>query len=147
VSDVLRVSFNVACAVDHAFATWTTRIGMWWPADHTISGSSVSVVLEGHVGGRIYERTDRGEEHEWGTVTAWRPPYQVAYSWHLGSREEASTDVAVTFVSVGTHMTRVDIEQSGWERLGEVASEMRDRNQIGWESLEPHFRSCAEKGA
>jgi hypothetical protein len=49
-----------------SIVTWTERIGTWWPADHTISGSPVAVVLEGKVGGRIYERAKHGEEHDWG---------------------------------------------------------------------------------
>jgi hypothetical protein len=52
--------------------TWTERIGTWWPADHTISGAPVAVVLEGRIGGRIYERTAQGGEHDCGVVTVWR---------------------------------------------------------------------------
>ncbi len=117
-TEVLRFSFEVACGADHAFATWTEQIGLWWPADHTVSGSPTSIVLEGRVGGRIYEQTRHGREHEWGVVTAWRPPDLVAYRWHLGMGAERATDVAVTFLPVDAEMTRVEIEQSGWERLG-----------------------------
>ena len=82
--------------IDHAFAIWTQRIGTWWPADHTVSGDPAAVVLEGRVGGRIYERTRQGEEHDWGVVTDWRPPDQLSYRWHLGVGPEAATDVAVS---------------------------------------------------
>src|SRR5262249_14393892 len=83
-SEPLRLSFDVACDARHAFVTWTRRIAMWWPADHTVSGSPDSVVFEGRVGGRIYERAAHGEELDWGVVTVWRPPELVAYRWHLG---------------------------------------------------------------
>ena len=60
---------------EHAFTTWTTRIGSWWPADHTVSRSEdAAVVLQAGVGGRIYERTVDGREHDWGEITAWEPP-------------------------------------------------------------------------
>ena len=54
---------------------WTSGIATWWPRDHTITkGPGVAVVLEGRVGGRIYERAPDGTEHEWGEVTVWQPP-------------------------------------------------------------------------
>ena len=65
--DPLRLSFELACSVEHAFTTWTARIGSWWPADHTVTGEDdISIVLEPRVGGRIYERTGAGAEHDWG---------------------------------------------------------------------------------
>jgi uncharacterized protein YndB with AHSA1/START domain len=143
-TEPLRVSFEVRAAADHAFATWTERIAQWWPADHTISGSPETVVLEGRVGGRIYERSARGEEHEWGVVTEWRPPDSLAYRWHLGVGRERATDVAITFRAIDNDTTRVEIEQSGWDRLGQDAPALRDRNRAGWGSLEPHFRAAVE---
>jgi hypothetical protein len=41
----------------------------------------------------------------------------------------------------------VEIEQSGWERLGAAAAELRDRNRSGWESLMAHFRAAVGEGA
>lgn len=146
-SDALRVSFDVACGMAHAFETWTERTGMWWPKDHTVSGAPSAIVIEGRLSGRIYERTERGDEHEWGVVTAWRPPELLAFRWHLGVSEELATEVAVSFASLGADSTRIEIEQSGWERLGSAAEELRQRNRTGWSSLEPHFRAAVEKGA
>jgi hypothetical protein len=145
-TDALRISFEVGCGVDHAFTTWTERIGTWWPADHTLSGEPVLVVLEGRVGGRIYERTAEGEEHDWGVVTAWRPPASLAYRWHLGFDRESATIVVVTFSALEQDRTKVQIEQTGWERLGEAAPERWTRNRAGWESLRPHFCAAAEAG-
>jgi hypothetical protein len=145
-SDPLRFSFHVACDADHAFATWTQRLALWWPADHTVSGSPVSVVLEGRIGGRIFERTAQGDEHDWGVVTAWRPPDLLACRWHLGVGADRATDVAIRFVPLDADATRVEIEQSGWERLGAAAAELRNRNRNGWASLAPHFRAAVGDG-
>ena len=38
-TESLRLSFAVASSSEHAFTTWTTRIGSWWPTDHTVSRS------------------------------------------------------------------------------------------------------------
>jgi uncharacterized protein YndB with AHSA1/START domain len=143
-TDPLRFTFEVGCGVDHAFATWTDRIAMWWPADHTVTGEPAAVVLEGRVGGRLYECSPRGTEHEWGVVTDWRPPAVLSYEWHLGVGPESATTVTVTFDALDGDRTRVQIEQSGWERLGSRAADLRDRNRVGWQSLEGNFRKAVE---
>jgi uncharacterized protein YndB with AHSA1/START domain len=145
-SDPLQIDFEVACTVDDAFAAWTERIDMWWPADHTVSGGPAEVIFEGRLGGRIYERTRQGDEHDWGVVTEWQPPRQLAYRWHLGSEPDSSTDVVVRFSTLDEETTRVEIEQTGWERLGDGASEMRNRNRAGWDSLIPLLRDAIQRG-
>lgn len=142
----LRMSFDVACSPEHAFAVWTSAIGTWWPRDHTVSGQPDQVVLQSGVGGRIYERTPEGVEHDWGEVTVWEPPATLAYLWHLGRDREAATEVEIQFVPQGESATRVDIEHRGWDRLGPQAQDWRDRNQFGWESLIPHFQAAVTRG-
>jgi uncharacterized protein YndB with AHSA1/START domain len=118
----IRISFELACPAEHAFATWTERIGSWWPSDHTVSGANdVTVVLESRVGGRIFERTRDGVEHDWGSVIAWSPPTRLSYSWHLGRESDDATQVEVRFLAITDEVTRVEIEHAGWERLGESA--------------------------
>jgi hypothetical protein len=137
VTTPLRISFDVACPAEHAFRTWTAGIGTWWPPDHTVSGQPADVVLQSGVGGRIYERAADGTEHEWGEVTVWQPPTRLAYLWYLGRDRADATEVEVLFHPQGTALTRVDIEHRGWERLGDP---WRDRTQIGWQTLLPHYQ-------
>jgi hypothetical protein len=141
----LRVTFEVSCSVEHAFYAWTDRIDAWWPADHTASGEpDATIVLEPRVGGRLYERTVSGEEHDWGEVTRWDPPGAFAYLWHLRRDRADATDVHVEFTAVPAG-TRVDIVHSGWERLGAEGQTWRDRNGGGWATLLPHFQDYAER--
>lgn len=136
----LRFSFEVSCPQARAFELWANRIDTWWPSDHTVSGrSGVTVVLEPGVGGRIFERTLEGDEHDWGEVTAWEPPQQLSYLWHLGSDRSDATSVTVRFVPNGRDGTTVEIEHDGWERLGTRAEDRRNRNSAGWQSLVPHY--------
>jgi uncharacterized protein YndB with AHSA1/START domain len=144
VIEPLRLSFEVACATQHAFDVWTRQIGQWWPADHSVSGENgLAVVLEGFPGGRIYERTAVGAEHEWGEVTIWEPPRRLVYQWHLRRDRADATEVEITFLDVGSGRTRVDIEHRGWERLGADAAEWRNRNVGGWATLLPHYVAAA----
>jgi uncharacterized protein YndB with AHSA1/START domain len=143
----LRISFDVDCPPQHAFTVWTSKIGTWWPPEHTVSGNPAAVVLEGGRGGRIYEQTPAGERYEWGEVTVWEPPRRLAYRWHLGRESAAATEVEITFVGEGDAHTRVEIEHSGWEALGDEADAWRDQNRAGWDALLPHFAAAVREGA
>ena len=143
----LRLAFRVQCSPGHAFMTWTERIAAWWPADHTASGEpNLVVVLEGRIGGRIFERTSAGAEHDWGEVLAWEPPHRLVYSWHLRRDRADATEVEIRFLADGD-ATRVEIEHRGWERLGAEGAGWRDRNLGGWSTLLPHFIRAAASAA
>lgn len=136
----LRLSFDVDCPPAHAFSTWTEDPSRWWPSDHSVSGEAgLEVVFEGRVGGRIFERTAGGVEHDWGEITLWEPPRRLGYLWHIGRERAAGTDVLITFHARDDGSTRVEIEHSGWERLGDEGRRWRDANLGGWTSLWPHF--------
>jgi Activator of Hsp90 ATPase homolog 1-like protein len=148
VIEPIRLAFDVDCPPDHAFETWTSRIGQWWPLDHTVSAENgLSVVLEGRPGGRIFECTPAGIEHEWGEVTVWEPPTRFGYLWHLRRDRADATDVEIRFVERGGGLTRVEIVHSGWERLGTEGESWRDRNHGGWATLLPWFIEVAQAGS
>jgi uncharacterized protein YndB with AHSA1/START domain len=145
VIEPLRLDFEVACPSDRAFEVWTAHIATWWPADHTVTGDDdLLVVLEGREGGRIYERTRDGVEHDWGWVTAWEPPGRLVYRWHLKRDRSDATEVEIRFLPLGPERTRVEIEHRDWERLGAEGQAWRDRNAGGWSTLLPHYVSAAE---
>lgn len=141
----LTMELDLACPAEHAFTVWTTRISTWWPPDHTVSGDPEQIVLQGHLGGRIFERTREGVEHDWGRVTAWEPPTRLAYTWHLGSDAAAATQVEIRFLPRDDATSRVEIAHSGWQRLGAAAAAGRDRNRHGWAGLLPHFLTATRR--
>jgi uncharacterized protein YndB with AHSA1/START domain len=143
-TEPLRLSFVVQCSREHAFRVWTTKLSQWWPASHTVTGSSdVDVVLEPWVGGRIFERGADGVEHDWGQISRWDPPDRFGYRWHLRQDRADATQVEILFVDEGGG-TRVEIEHSGWERLGAKGPGLRERNQAGWQGLLPHLMAACE---
>jgi uncharacterized protein YndB with AHSA1/START domain len=146
-TDPLRMTFEVGCSAEHAFTVWTSGIDGWWPRDHTVTrGEQLQVVLEPRVGGRVFERTADGDEHQWGEVTTWDPPERVGYTWYLGTEPAMATDVEIRFVAREIDVTEVVIEHSGWERLADVGAALRDRNHLGWSTLLPHFTAALEQG-
>jgi hypothetical protein len=143
VIEPLRLSFEVACAAEDAFATWTGRISTWWPAEHSVTAEpGLEVILEPRVGGRIFERTRSGFEVDWGEVTVWEPPRRLEYLWHIRRDRADATDVRITFADRGDGTTLVEIEHRGWERLGAEGPAWRERNRSGWASLLPSYAAA-----
>jgi uncharacterized protein YndB with AHSA1/START domain len=141
--DPLELDFTVACAPEHAFATWAERTSAWWPASHSVTAAAdLTVTFEPRPGGRIFERTPAGEEHDWGEVLVWEPPHRLAYSWHLRQDRRDATRVEIRFAPVEGG-TRVSIVHTGWERLGERGAPLRDRNRQGWRGLLEHYTRAA----
>jgi hypothetical protein len=144
VTDPLRIAFDLACTPEHAFDLWTNRTSMWWPTSHTISARpDVEVVIEPRVGGRIYERTPDGEEHDWGHVTGWDPPTRITYLWHLRQDRADASEVEITFTPAEPTGTRMQIEHRGWHALGARGPDQRELNQRGWARLLPHYKAAA----
>jgi Activator of Hsp90 ATPase homolog 1-like protein len=145
VIEPLVIEVDLRCSAAHAFATWTQSFGTWWPAGHRSSDDPRATVhLEPRLGGRIYERTGDGREIDWGEVTEWDPPRRLGYLWHLRRDRAGATDVRVDFVENHGGVSRIRIEHTGWERLGEEGPSWRDANRGGWSGLLPHFIEAAE---
>ena len=89
-TEPLRLEFAVGCSPEHAFEMWATRASLWWPHDHSVSAEpGISVTFEPRAGGRIYERTRAGVEHDWGR-------------WWRGSRRPASLTSGISHEIVVT---------------------------------------------
>lgn len=144
-TDALTLEFTVACTPEHAFDVWTAKTSRWWPRAHSVSADpELAVVIEPRTGGRIYERTSGGVEHDWGEVTTWEPPDAFAYLWHLAQDRSDATEVEVRFNGEAEH-TKVTIVHQGWERLGKRGSELRRRNRHGWAGvIPPYEQACRD---
>jgi uncharacterized protein YndB with AHSA1/START domain len=141
----IELRFTVACSREHAFEVWAVKTSLWWPHSHSWSGDpGLTVTIEPRPGGRIYERTPAGAEHDWGEVLAWEPPARLLYLWHIYGEREDATEVDVRFAASGD-ATTVTIVHRGWERLGARGQELRRRNVQGWDGLLPHYlRACPD---
>jgi uncharacterized protein YndB with AHSA1/START domain len=124
---------------------WAARASLWWPPGHSVSTDpGLTVTFEPRRGGRIYERTPDGTEHDWGEVLDWEPPHRLRYLWHLRFDRADATEVEIGFAPTADGTT-VTIVHRGWERLGAKGPERRERNRRGWDGLIPHYlRACAE---
>ena len=134
-TDALELEFTVNCTSEHAFEVWANRADMWWPRDHTRSGDPNTVVtFEPRPGGRVFERTPDGIEHEWGEAVSWEPPHRLEYLWHIYGERSEATHVEITFKEVGDE-THVTVRHTGWADLAEKGAQLRERNKHGWANL------------
>jgi len=118
----------VDAAPDVAFAAFTQRIGAWWPvADHSVFGADSTVAF---VDDQIVETGSDGRQAIWGTVTTWRPPSELGFTWHPGSVAERASRVLLTFTAAGTQ-TLVALRHEGWEAY-DRPEETRDGYGRGW---------------
>jgi uncharacterized protein YndB with AHSA1/START domain len=141
----VRKSITVDAPVEVAFEVFTSGIASWWPVEtHKVgAGTAMAVTMEGRQGGRLFETSADGTEHDWGHLTAWEPPARVAFTWHPGYDDPTQhTDVEVTFVAEGAG-TRVELVHVGWERLGERAAETVRGYDNGWNLVLGRYTAAA----
>jgi uncharacterized protein YndB with AHSA1/START domain len=139
-TEAIHRTVSVDCSVEHAFATFTDRIHDWWPlSNYSIEGGETgsppeTVVFDG-AGGRVYERTTKGEELEWARVLAFEPPHRLVLAWNPSrDQDRPRTEIEVTFTDEDGK-TRVDLEHRGWERLGDQAAEAKTGYSQGWQAV------------
>ena len=136
----LRISIVVQCDIEHAFAVFTEKTAMWWPQAHSVSREpGLTVTFEPKVGGRIFEQTPGDAQFDWGQILVWDPPKRLGYLWHLRADRSQATEVQIRFVPLADGTTRLDIEHSGWDRLGADGQPKRNANERGWSGLLPHY--------
>ena len=141
----VQVAIEVRRGIEEAFRVFTTEIAAWWPvAGHSVEPDRVeAVVLEGRLGGRLYERWHDGGEVDWGRVVAWEPPQRLVLSWKPNPERKAATEVEVRFVAVEPDHTRVELEHRGWERLGDLGPEARASYDGGWPGVLDSYAGTA----
>jgi DNA-binding transcriptional ArsR family regulator len=130
------------------FELFTTRIDEWWPkVSHSVGGEDAAVVkVDPGVGGRVYEVTRDGVEHEWGRITAWEPAARISFTWHPGLPESQSTHVEITF-RMSADGTEVTLVHDGWEARGADWQEMRDNYDSGWDFVLGRIPGSVAAGA
>lgn len=133
--DRLHKSVHVPQPPEAAFRLFTDEMGRWWPlATHSVGlDTATSVVVEGHVGGRIVEAYGGGRTAVWGTVLEWDPPRLLRATWHPGSPAEESTEIEVRFTPVDGG-TVVELVHTGWDNRPDGRA-MRENYDSGWDHV------------
>lgn len=129
-------TLDVEAPLEIAFRVFTEEIAAWWPTrTHSLREDRVlDIVLEGRIGGRIYEVSPDGEA-DWGRVLVWEPPRRFVLEWDPSLVRRTPTEVEVTFEPFAESRTRVRLEHRGWDRLGERGPVGRASYDSGWDAV------------
>jgi uncharacterized protein YndB with AHSA1/START domain len=129
----LEMNVTVPLTPAEAFELFTRDIGAWWPlATHSVCGADAATCA--FEGGELVETSRDGSRHVWGRVLAWEPPTRVTLTWHPGREEASGQELELRFVGAGDGC-RVELEHSGWERLGPAADAVRTGYAGGWQHV------------
>jgi uncharacterized protein YndB with AHSA1/START domain len=133
VTEVVRKTVTVNCAVEEAFRVFTADAMSWWPVEsHSIHEAVSEIVFEPREGGEVYEVSATGETGHWATVLEWEPPSRLVLAWNILNAEASPTEVEVRFLPEGDG-TRVELEHRGWDRLVENGEAKRSSYDSGWD--------------
>jgi uncharacterized protein YndB with AHSA1/START domain len=125
----VRVSIVVRGTPAQCFQAFVSGMDRWWnPRRHLGPGAVRRMVVEPFAGGRWYETGDDGRETDWGRVAEWLPPHRLMLIWNVTPdgqfAEDFRSQVLVTFSPVAEG-TRIDLDHSGLEHLGEAGERLR----------------------
>lgn len=132
----IRKTIRVERSPEVSFKVFCEEMEHWWPGG--FGGKDSMPFIEGHVGGRFFERKPDGTEYEIGRVTAYQPPSVVAFTWRAPSWD-ISTQVEVRFIAEGGG-TRVELEHSGWEQDAKTG-DARKSYDSGWDLVLGHYQT------
>lgn len=144
----IRKTVRIKAAPARAFDIFTSRIGEWWPRQHTIGATPhIDVTIEPFPDGRWYETGEDGRQTDWGRVLAWDPPHRLLLAWQIDAswsfNRRASSEVELTFAPDGAG-TRVEFEHRHLERLGVDAARVSDMLRGGWPGLLEGFAAFSD---
>ncbi|MCB0998220.1 MAG: SRPBCC domain-containing protein [Acidimicrobiales bacterium] len=152
-SPLAPVSAEAVVPVDPAtaFDWYVHRPGRRHPAEG-LSGRPSEIVYEPVVGGRWYERSDDGAEHDWGLVLEWDPPRRLVLAWMVGAVDGEwrfdpdpthASRAELTFDAVEGG-TRVRVVHDGLEAHGTGAESIRRGASTGWPEDLRDLARCVE---
>ena len=138
--DPILKTIEVPCSQEMAFDVFINKMDSWWPLGmFTVSAMNGApakgIRVEAKQGGAIVEIGADDTETQWGTIQTYQPHDYLGLYFHIPGPDgvvQDRTNVDVRFTELGAAQTRVELTQSGWEVLGEMAGGIREGYDKGW---------------
>jgi len=142
VADLLVRSIALDCDVEHAFATFTDKIDLWWPRGHRRHRDG-SLRLEARKGGALVDRATDGSEWTMGRVRAIEPPAALDLDWYPGS-PASPTSVEIRFVAVAGH-TEITVTHRPLAESEAIWAQRVETFARGWDAVLPALKTIIEE--
>jgi uncharacterized protein YndB with AHSA1/START domain len=155
----VRKSVVVKASQARAFKVFTEGFDTWWPRTHHIGGPNAApvkkFVIEPKQGGRCYSEHADGSQCPWGSLLVWDPPSRFVMSWQITENWQFETDLAksseveVSFTTLGDGTVRVDLEHRHFDRHGAGGDTIRKAVSAGggWpELMELYAKRVEQEG-
>jgi len=125
---------TVPGTASEVFALFTEGIAEWWPfSTHSVAGDdAIDARIDPRPGGRMYEVTKTGQQHDWASVLLWEQDRRMVLDWYPGLPSGEATRLEISFLPLGDS-TEVTLVHGGWEARGDEASDRRDDYDRGWD--------------
>ena len=132
-------TIEVPCNQKQAFTVFMD-LNSWWPtqkfATSVMRGQAVKAVrVDAREGGQIVEVGSDNQETLWGTIRTYDPYRYLKMDFHIPHPSEQKpgfTTVEVRFTALSDDRTRVELTQSNWEALGDVAKMVHGGYRQAW---------------
>lgn len=132
-------TIEVPCDQEKAFTVFMD-MGSWWPTDKfatsKMRGQTVKALrVDAREGGQIVEVGSDDQEVLWGTINTYDPYDYFSMDFHIPHPSEKNpgfSTVEVRFTALGDDKTRVELKQSNWEALGDVAEMVQSGYGQAW---------------
>jgi hypothetical protein len=135
--------YVLRCSAEHAFDTYTRRIGEWWDPRYTANAETLeTVTIEPRVGGRVYAtHSDIGDD-DWGEVTVWKPGRLLVHTSTLAQGPTQPSEITVEFMPLDDGRTgcTVRFAHGGWT---EANAALRDKF-TEWPVILDRFAALAD---
>lgn len=153
--DPIKKTLEVPCSQKMAFEVFLLEMDTWWPmAKFTHSAMrgapAKSIQVDAQVGGKIVEIGHDDAEVQWGAIKTYDPYASFSMDFHVPHPKypvEGYTLVEVSFTELGEGSTRVDLTQTHFEGLGDMAEGSHQGYGSAWNMiLEQAYKgACAKK--
>ena len=107
-----QVAFEVSIRAprDRIWTALTEETNNWWPKDFFSAENPAGFVIEGQLGGRVYEAWNGGGGVLWGTVVVWSPGYRMTWA----------CEMYPDWTGPGRSFVTFDLEERGLETIVKV---------------------------
>ena len=132
-------SIDVPCDQEKAFTVFLD-MASWWPTERfatsVLGGHTLAELrIDAREGGQIVETGSDGGTHVWGVIRSYDPFDYLNLDFHVPHPSEENpgfTTVEVRFTRVDEGLTRVELTQSNWEGLGDMAEMAQGGYRGAW---------------